>query len=296
MYLRILLLAIVAMGVAACTLPESNPSEQNNKSGLRLYVFDCGWITTTEQSHQFSLGDEYAGQFMELPVRCYLVKHPMGILQWDAGLAESNLLSRLDDEAGIYGPKPHFNQGIAVEYSNSYKKQLQQVGIRPSDVTHIAFSHIHFDHTGNGNLFTEATWLVQEADYQAAFGDAPPPFVDLSTFENLKDGKVELLQGDHDVFGDGTVVLKVAPGHTPGSQVLVLDLPQTGKLLLSGDLWHSRMTRENSWVPKFNVDAEQTRQSMVEINRFIEAEGAELWIQHDLFENLQIALAPTFYD
>jgi len=297
MWLRIRLLVIVAMVVAACTPQGDSPSEQSVGSGLKLYVFDCGWLTTTEQSHQFSLGDEYIGQFMEFPVRCYLVKHPMGILQWDTGLAESHLLNRLDDEVGIRGHSVQLtDNGFSVEYSNSYKKQLQEIGIRPGDVTHIAFSHIHFDHTGNGNLFTEATWLVQETEYQAAFGDEPPPFVDLSTFDKLKDGKVELLKGDYDVFGDGTVVLKTAPGHTQGSQVLFLKLPHTGKLLLSGDLWHSRKNHENSWVPKFNVDPKQTRQSMEVINRFIESEGAELWIQHDLLENLQIALSPAYYD
>ncbi len=75
-----------------------------------------------------------------------------------------------------------------------------------------------------------------------------------------------------------------------------LDLPHTGKIVLSGDLWHTRRNYENAWVPKFNVDFEQTRQSMAAIQRFIETEGAELWVQHDLFENLQIALAPAYYD
>ena len=295
MYLKIRLSLIAVLILTACTPQGSTTSEASDAAGLRLYVFDCGWATTIEQSHLFSWGDEYAGQFIELPIRCYLIKHPMGILQWDAGLSDDHLVSRLA-EVGKHGYKADVTDGFATEHSNSYKKQLQVLDIQPKDVTHISFSHIHFDHTGNGNLFTESTWLIQEVEYEDAFGDSPPPFFDLSTFDKLKDGKVQLLKGDHDVFGDGSVVIKVAPGHTRGSQVLFLDLPHTGKIVLSGDLWHSRKNYENSWIPKFNVDIEQTRQSMQTIRSFMETEGAELWIQHDLFENLQIALAPAYYD
>ncbi|MEM8769805.1 MAG: N-acyl homoserine lactonase family protein, partial [Pseudomonadota bacterium] len=106
----------------------------------------------------------------------------------------------------------------------------------------------------------------------------------------------EVLNGDHDVFGDGSVILVSAPGHTPGHQVLFLRLKNLGNLVLSGDLYHFRKSRELRRAPTFNYNAEQTFAAMDKVEALIEAEGATLWIEHDKALADTLVKAPDFYD
>ena len=105
-----------------------------------------------------------------------------------------------------------------------------------------------------------------------------------------------MLGGDHDVFGDGTVRIIAAEGHTPGHQVLFVDLEDTGPVVLSGDPYHFQYSRANRVVPLFNVDAEQTLQSMAKVEALVAETGADFWLQHDasLFDSQQ--KAPGFYE
>jgi len=104
-----------------------------------------------------------------------------------------------------------------------------------------------------------------------------------------------LLDGDHDVFGDGSVKILSAPGHTPGHQVLALELRELGPLVLSGDLYHFRKSRELRATPTFNTDRERTLRSMDKIEAYIAERGATLWIEHDAALADSIDLAPAYY-
>ena len=98
-------------------------------------------------------------------------------------------------------------------------------------------------------------------------------------YQALRDSNTVLIEGDHDVFGDGTVIMKSAPGHTPGHQVLFIDLAETGPIVLSGDLYHFPESRELRRVPLFNFDEAQTLASMDAVEGFLQESGAELWIR-----------------
>jgi len=98
------------------------------------------------------------------------------------------------------------------------------------------------------------------------------------------------------VFGDGTVILKQAPGHTPGHQVLYLKLAKTGGVLLSGDLYHYPQERTMNRYPTFEFNEEQTRTSRAGVEAFMMRTGARLWIQHDLTAHAKLNKAPQFYD
>ena len=120
-------------------------------------------------------------------------------------------------------------------------------------------------------------------------------FFDPDTYGALK-GRAVKLNGDHDVCGDGSVVILSAPGHTPGPQVRFLDLPNYGPLVLSGDLWHTEKNYSGSVVPSFNFDREQTLKSMDRIAAILSEKGATLWIEHDKDQYPDVPLAPEFVD
>ena len=115
-------------------------------------------------------------------------------------------------------------------------------------------------------------------------------------YVNLKDAERILIEGDHDVFGDGRVRIISAPGHTPGHQVLFIDLENTGPVVLSGDLYHFAISRQDRRVPAFNVDRDLTLTSMDRVEALVEETGAALWIEHELAFFEQLNTAPEYYD
>jgi N-acyl homoserine lactone hydrolase len=184
-----------------------------------------------------------------------------------------------------------------VTVVNSLRAQLAEVGYSPSDITYLALSHYHYDHTANANEFAASTWLVRQVERDAMFAEKPPGITQPSTYSVLRQSKTVILNADeHDVFGDGTVIIKSAPGQTPGHQVLYLKLAKTGAVMLSGDLYHYREERVLDRVPTFEFDPVQTRASKVALDTFLKKTGAQLWIQHDYNGNAKLKKSPNFYD
>ncbi len=258
------------------------------KPPVTLTVFDCGEILVTNLGELLSPGID-VGVSRTLFVPCYLIEHPEGRLIWDAGLSDS--LAELGDAGQSSGDGAWIST-----VKRTLAAQLKEIGVDPARIEYVAFSHVHFDHTGNGNLFTTARWLVQRADFEAAFAeDAREHFYDPDTYDELKD-RAMLLNGDHDLFGDGSVVLLSTPGHTPGHQVLALELRNRGRLLLSGDLWHTSKNRAGRVVPAFNFDAAQTLASMRRVEAYLAETGAALWIEHERDTYPDVPLAPASID
>lgn len=118
-----------------------------------------------------------------------------------------------------------------------------------------------------------------------------------STYAALRKSKTLIITSDeYDVFGDGAVTIKSAPGHTPGHQVLYVKLANTGGVMLSGDLYHYTEERTLNRVPTFEFNQAQTRATRVAIEAFLKRTGARLWIQHDFTANARLKKAPDFYD
>jgi glyoxylase-like metal-dependent hydrolase (beta-lactamase superfamily II) len=142
-----------------------------------------------------------------------------------------------------------------------------------------------------------ATLIIQKPEFEAAFADElTVPGLDATLYAGLRDAERLVIEGEHDVFGDGRVRLIPAPGHTPGHQVLFVDLAATGPVVLSGDLYHFRFSRENQRVPAFNVDEQATRESMERIEGLLTDTGAELWIAHELAWFEQLKKVPLYYE
>ena len=251
-------------------------SIEQDQTELKLYVFTVGDILVKDIS-QFSPGiDE--GQSKQFTNSAYLIRHEKRDLIWDTGLSDALNQSPAGNDAGNF----------VMKMPNTFISQLTEIGLDPSEVDYLGLSHLHGDHIGNANLFTSATLLLQEEEYTGLFeGEAVNPNVD-----SLKDNKVVKLSGDHDVFGDGRVVIKRAVGHTAGHQVLFVNLPRTGPVVLSGDLYHFTKNRDQRGVPVFNFDKELTLEAMDSIESFIAEENATLWIQHDYEQNQAIPHAP----
>ena len=250
-------------------------------AGPKLYVFDCGHITFEDVS-AFGLSNQDT-PVRELFVPCYLVEHEAGRMIWDAGLPLDMAGPRQPDASGWY--------------EHSLIDQLAAMDLSPADVDYAAFSHFHYDHVGAANAFKDATLLIQEAEFEAAFEHPETnPVFRPPLYNELEDSQRVTLNGDHDVFGDGSVRIISAPGHTPGHQVLYLELENFGPLMLSGDLYHFEASRRLRRTPVFNTDAGQTLESMDKVEAMVRETGATFWIEHNLELANSLNLAPAHYD
>ncbi len=253
-------------------------------AGPRLYVFDCGAIHLTTVA-DFGLKDEET-PVRELFVPCYMVEHARGRLLWDGGLP----LKIAEAPGGRVEM-----EGYGLSYRRSIVDQLADMQLAPADRSYAAFSHLHFDHVGAAGVFPNATVLMQAAewDHQTEAGRAHS---DSELIAALEGAKRTTIEGDHDVFGDGSVRIFFAPGHTPGHQVLLVNLEHTGPVLLSGDLYHFRESRALRRAPVFNSDAAETFRSMDKVDVLLQQTGATLWIEHDKALADTLKKAPEYYD
>lgn len=276
----------VFLFLSGCTSVRPIPVKTTDH--LRLFVFDCGSISVKDLS-LFSPGVD-VGKSKEFSDSCYLIQHPEGLLLWDSGL---------NDELAAHPEGVSARDGkLLMKQKTPLLAQLAKMGIKPEDIQKIAFSHFHSDHVGNANKFPEALLLIQEEEYQAAFGpEAETKYGFNPKFYNkLKNNPVKKLQGDYDVFNDGRVIIKRAVGHTPGHQALFVNLEKTGPILLSGDLYHFKKNREYKRVPGFNFDKQATLKSMDLIEEFVKDKHAQLWIPHDREQSKHLKKAPAYYE
>jgi len=281
-HLGILLCSFLVLG--GCETDEAPDTEL--LSELKLYVFDCGKMQF-DSIEMFSIGDDEIA-VRELIDPCYVVEHSNGRLLWDAGLPSA--------AADTEGWHP-LADGIRMRLDRTLADQLTEIGLNMASFRYVSFSHMHLDHVGAANELEGATLLLQEAEYDAAFADpVTVPFFNPLLYDKLKDIDRVMIGDDHDVFGDGRVRILSMPGHTPGHQVLFVDLASTGPVVLSGDLYIFPIGRTGRRVPMLNVDADATLESMDRVEAFLADTGAKLWIQHDLAWFEQLQKSPARYD
>ncbi len=267
---------------SGCQVDDSTEAE--TKSSLKLYIFDCGMLRF-ESIENFSVSDDET-DIRDFVVPCYVVEHKNGRLLWDGGLP-----SKTADVDGWQG------EGMLSRLDRTFGEQLPEIGLDMSSFDYAAYSHLHFDHVGVANEVIGATLIIQQEEYDAAFADeiTVPGFAP-TLYDSLKDAERILINGDHDVFGDGRVRIISAPGHTPGHQVLFIDLENSGPIVLSGDLYHLAISRQDRRVPAFNVDKAMTLASMDRVEALVEETGATFWIEHELALFEQLNKAPAYYD
>ena len=251
---------------------------QPNAPGPRLYVLDCGTLISNNPEAYNLTRQEVKNTNMS--VACYLAVHPRGVLLFDTGLPDS-ALGRPFNESPLGGQPSPPSTAYFMLVTRTLKSQLAAIGFAPEKISHLALSHYHGDHVGNANDYAGSTWLVQKTEYEAMFGPNVRPESIGPGYRLLKNSKTQMLEGDHDVFGDGTVVLKYTPGHTPGHQSLYVKLARTGGIVLSGDLYHYPEERTLDRMPE-REKTTQTPASRRALEAFMREVKAELWIEHDI--------------
>jgi len=274
--------------LCACTsVMQDGPRQQSAATVERIYVIDCGenhakdlsfWTTAADKNKAYVFSNN-----------CYLIRHRTGWMLWDSGNADR--IATMPN--GLVNPR-----GTLTAYMRKpLAESLKEIGVAPEDIAHFAMSHAHGDHSGNANVFARSTIYMQTTEYDVVYGPEPQKLgIPPANFEKLRSAKVVKLNGDYDVFGDGSVLIKSTPGHTPGHQSLFVRLPKTGPVLLSGDFVHLKSNWDAKRVPSINYDTDQSRRSMNEMESFLKAIGAQLWINHDSEQSRGIPKAPAFVE
>ncbi len=276
----------ILLGVcwAIASLPAA-PKHAKAPKSLRLYVFDCGTIHTTTVD-AYSLKKEEVGS-TEMAIPCFLIAHPKGTLMWDNG--------DIPDRAFPPGGGPAA-AGVVTQ-DKPLLPQLAAVGYTPADITYLAMSHYHGDHVANANAFAGSTWLVRKVERDRMFSGEPIPRSDPANYSLLKNSKTVIIdQDEYDVFGDGTVIIKSAPGPYARASSIVSEAGEDGPVVLSGDLYHYPEERTLHRLPVAEFNKEQTAASRADIEAFLKKTGAQLWIQHDFLGNQKLKKAPAFYE
>ena len=281
-------LAVLAVVAAAFSL-----EAQSTTASPRLYVLDGGVLESETARYRLTDADV---EEVELSVASFLVVHPRGVLLWDAGAVADR------ERGGPVGFEQrllrHDGQERFVKLAPSLESQLKAAGYDPADVTHLALSHYHWDHTAGANTFAHAQWLVPKLEHDAMFRADPPGGTRPETYSALRNSsRTTLLTApEHDVFGDGTVIIRQAHGHTEGHTVLYVKLAKTGGVVLSGDLYHYPAERTLNRLPTFEVSEAGTQAAREELEQFLRRANAALWIQHDLVAHRKLKKSPDYYD
>jgi glyoxylase-like metal-dependent hydrolase (beta-lactamase superfamily II) len=278
------LIGLLALGSAAPAQPAITGLPPLPKlTSPRLYVLDCGTIISF-QPERFGLTIQDVGN-PNFADPCFLVMHPKGMLLFDTGLS--------DLQVG----RPIYENMMGLEGQlkfRSLRGELANVGVTASMITYLALSHSHWDHVGNANNYAGSTWLARKAEYDVMFGPNANPAA-ARTYAALAHSKIQYIDGDYDVFGDGSVVLLSTPGHTPGHQSLYVKLARTGGVVVSGDLYHYTAERTTGKMPPREVNL-GTPQSRKRIEDFLARTHSQLWLSHTIDWYRDAVKAPGWYD
>jgi len=228
---------------------------------VTLTRLDCG--NGNNDPRRFSDSFAYKDDKKPFTFSCYVIKHGSDTMVWDTGY--------------LPGSVPNATNKPITEL-------LSQIHVKPEDVKYVGISHFHADHTGQLAPFTNATLLIGKGDWDGVNANPPMGGANVKGFADYMGGssrKVEPQSGDKDVFGDGTVMMLRAPGHTPGHSMLLVRLKEKGPVLLVGDAVHFHENYTHNGVPGFNYDRAQTLASIGRIKEIEKNLNATIIIQHD---------------
>ncbi len=260
-------LLVSALALATCQSAGEVAKGPKPSKELMLYAMDCGRFHLKDAA-AFSGDGAYKGQERYMVDPCYVIRSPKGDLIWDTGVPASTPANPDDP--------------FAARQPQKLVDELAQLGLKPTDIKFVSFSHTHFDHAGNGSMFASSTFIVDEKERAWMFRDDARKSKDFPDWAGLETAKTITMKGeaDYDVFGDGTVIMVAAHGHTPGHRVLLVHLKKSGSIILAGDMWHLAEARAKRTVPTFNTDKAETLASMDKVEALAKKTNARVVRQH----------------
>jgi glyoxylase-like metal-dependent hydrolase (beta-lactamase superfamily II) len=227
---------------------------------VTLTRMDCG--SGANDPRRFTDSFAYTETTKPFTFSCYVIRHGADVMVWDTGYLPGSVPSAT-------------NKPLA--------DLLKQIDVNPDDVKHVGISHFHADHTGQLGALKNATLLIGKGDWDGVTANPPMAGANARGFAEwiAEKRKVEPLTGDKDVYGDGSVMVLRAPGHTPGHSILLVRLKEKGPVLLSGDAVHFIENYTGFGVPGFNFDRAQTVASIQRMQEIQKNLKAMVIIQHD---------------
>jgi N-acyl homoserine lactone hydrolase len=238
--------------------------------GVKLYAMTCGTLTGALAN----LMEGGEGEVI-LPIPAYLIEHPKGTVLFDSGMHPD--CQR--DPAGRAGAR--IGEWFKFDYhpGDEVSARLAAIGRDPAKIDILINSHLHFDHVGGNALIPNATVVVQKPEWDAGMD---PDMAALRGF-NRRDfdlgHQVKTIAGEHDLFGDGSLVLFPTYGHTPGHQSLKLKL-ESGDVVLAADACYFCRTLQERRLPVRVHDREAMHRSLDALAR-LQAAGARIFFGHD---------------
>src|SRR5215472_8114363 len=235
--------ALIVVGLVALLVLASLPALAQSPAGMKLYVFSSGSLGGFPKA-ALQIGGQ--GNIDWAPVSFYVITHPHGNIIFDTG----NNDKTITDPDGWWGPLAK-GFGLKMTKDDAIPAQLAKIGLKTDDIKYVVVGHLHLDHGGNVSQFPNATLVAQNDELKAAWW----PDVGYSLyyipgdFADTKKMNIIRLEGDLDLFGDGTFRIFRAAGHTPGSQFVVVRLPKTGSVILTSDVVYLKENLDKNLIP-----------------------------------------------
>ena len=241
---------------------------------INVYALGTGYIELDRAS---MVSDLEPGQPWTVPVTSFLVSHPSGKLLFDTGV---HCQARLDPLARL-GAERMKRLAVKSQAGDDVVAQLATLGLTPDDIRFVANSHLHFDHCGGNEFFPRATFLVQRPELESARRPGFVPGYNPSPIDFDHPLDYRMIEGEHDVFGDGSVILFPTYGHTPGHQSLRVRAGKQGQIVCASDACYTRENMDRDVLPKILWDASVMSESLAALRKLRDQVGATMFYGHD---------------
>ena len=253
---------------------------------INVYALGTGYIELDRAS---MVSDLEPGQPWTVPVTSFLVSHPSGKLLFDTGV---HCQARLDPLARL-GAERMKRLAVKSQAGDDVVPQLATLGLTPDDIRFVANSHLHFDHCGGNEFFPRATFLVQRPELESARRPGFVPGYNPSPIDFDHPLDYRMIEGEHDVFGDGSVILFPTYGHTPGHQSLRVRAGKQGQIVCASDACYTRENMDRDVLPKILWDASVMSESLAALRKLRDQVGATMFYGHDPAQWQATPRAPT---
>jgi N-acyl homoserine lactone hydrolase len=289
-------MVVVVVAVVAALYVRRPMSAQSKVSGFadRLYILNGG-IGHAADAAQWTNMMLPPNTPIDIGAPAHLIKHGDTWMMFDTSTNDA------------YAKYPNgYGTGITwiKTEAQTLPPQFKAIGITPDDIKYVGISHNHPDHTGNVEMFKKAEVLIQRREYDLMFkngtGPTGPPNFPGPVME--KDHQHKLLDGDFDVFGDGSVILFFTAGHTLGHQICLVRLRNTGYVLLSGDAVHLRSNFDTRRIPRIATANDENEWlwsvplAFERVAALMSFYKAQLWVHHDMDDYKKRKFAPQYYE